>query len=153
MQILGRPSHRDVEGDQTAARNGHRGHIGAPHGAVGRDDQIAGEALAHPLDQLGKVRASRFLLAFDQHLQIHRQPTRCFEESLRHEDRDQHRSLVVGHAAPVEAIVAHGGLERRRQPFVQRIGRLHVVMAVDEDGRLLGIRHDLAEHRGMATGF
>ena len=43
-------------------------------------------------------------------------------------------ALVVGGAARVEPAVAHGGLERRPDPLVERVGRLDVVVAVDQQG-------------------
>ena len=49
-----------------------------------------------------------------------------------------HLALVVGRAARVDVAVAHGRLEGRRDPFIQRIGRLHVVMPVAQHGRLAG---------------
>ena len=44
-------------------------------------------------------------------------------------------ALVVGDAAAVEVLAADLGLERRRLPQLERIGRLHVEVAVAEDGR------------------
>ena len=50
----------------------------------------------------------------------------------------EHLPFVVGRAAGVDVAVADGRLERRADPFVQRIGRLHVVVAVDQHDRLAG---------------
>ena len=47
-------------------------------------------------------------------------------------------ALVVGGATGVQAAVAHGRLERWGGPLLQRVGRLHVVVAVDESGRCIG---------------
>jgi hypothetical protein len=49
-----------------------------------------------------------------------------------------HLAFVVDRAAGVEVAVALGGLEGRREPFVERVGRLHIVVAVDEHGGLAG---------------
>ncbi len=46
--------------------------------------------------------------------------------------------LVVGGAAGVQIAAANGGFKCRRGPEVQRLGRLHIVMAVEEDGRFAG---------------
>ena len=59
-------------------------------------------------------------------------------------DLDVDLALVVAGAARVDVVAAHFGLERRRLPLVQRIGRLHVVVAVEEDGRLAGRAQPLA---------
>ncbi len=50
-----------------------------------------------------------------------------------------HLALVVHRAAGVDVAVAFGGLEGRREPLVQRIGRLHVVVPINQ-------------HRGLARG-
>src|SRR5690606_23618652 len=61
-------------------------------------------------------------------------------------------TLVVDGAARVHAPVAHVRLERRRRPQVERLRRLDVVVAVDENGRraLTGTA-PLADHRGMSA--
>src|SRR5712692_8201325 len=45
-------------------------------------------------------------------------------------------ALVVGGAAAKEIAIPHGGFERRRGPKIEGLGRLHVVVAVEKDGRL-----------------
>ena len=55
-------------------------------------------------------------------------------------DVQEELALVVGRAAGVDAPVAHGGLEGRRGPEVERLGGLHVVVAVDQHGRRAGGR-------------
>ena len=54
------------------------------------------------------------------------------------ESFDLHPDLafVIDGAAGVDVAVALGGLEGRREPFVDGVGGLDVVVAVDEDGRL-----------------
>ena len=39
---------------EAAAGDRHRRQVGAPHGAVGRDDEVAGKAFAQPLDERAK---------------------------------------------------------------------------------------------------
>src|SRR2546430_16531161 len=45
---------------------------------------------------------------------------------------------VVGGAAGEQLAIAHRRLERRRGPLVQRVGRLDVIMPVDEQRRRSG---------------
>ena len=59
-----------------------------------------------------------------------------FQQSLHRLDLDVDLALVVAGAAGIDVVAANFRLERRRLPFVQRIGRLHVVMAVEQDRRL-----------------
>ena len=47
-------------------------------------------------------------------------------------------ALVVGDPAAVQVLAADLGLERRRLPQLERIGRLHVEVAVAEDRRRVG---------------
>ena len=62
-------------------------------------------------------------------------------------------SLVIHGAARVDASVAHRRLERRRGPQLERLGRLHIVVAVDEHrGRAGGRFAPFAENHGMARG-
>src|SRR5207302_9989967 len=42
--------------------------------------------------------------------------------------------FVVNGSAREDLAVSHGRLERRRRPQLERLGRLHVVVAVDENG-------------------
>ena len=58
-------------------------------------------------------------------------------------------ALVVGGATRVDLAVPDGCLEWRRHPFVDRIDRLHVVVAVEEDRRLPGAPSQSA----YTTGF
>jgi hypothetical protein len=46
--------------------------------------------------------------------------------------------FIVGGAAAVQIAAANRWLEGRGRPQVQRLGRLHVVVAVEQDGRLAG---------------
>ena len=52
--------------------------------------------------------------------------------------QDEELAFVVGGAAGVEIAVADDGLKRRRDPFLQRIGRLDVVMAIEQQRRFAG---------------
>ena len=106
-----------------------------------------------PRRTMPRCGAADLLLALDQELEVDRQPARGPQEGLGHEDRDQHRPLVVGRRR------AHRG--GRRGPSartagsvhsVQRVGRLHVVVAVDQDGRrAAGASQPLGQHHRMAA--
>jgi hypothetical protein len=56
-------------------------------------------------------------------------------------------ALVVGGAAGVDAAVADGGLERRCGPGALVAHGLHVVVAVNEDGRGVAVRGFQFAHR------
>ena len=65
----------------------------------------------------------------------------------------EHLALVVGGAAGVEVAVADGRLERGREPRLERLGRLDVVMAVDQDRRLAGCTQPLGIDDRVLLGF
>ena len=79
------------------------------------------------------------------------QPPVDGEEAADGLDRDGRRPLHVGGAARIEASVALRRLERRRVPELQRVDGLHVVMAVDDQGRAAGRAGPFAEHRRLAA--
>ena len=87
--------------------------------------------------QLGEMRRARLLLAFDDELDRDRwcDPARSREMGGKPVQVHEHLTLVVGRAAPEQLVTPHGRLERRALPQLQRIDRLHVVMAVDDDHR------------------
>ena len=75
------------------------------------------------------------------------------QQRLERLDLRNHLALVVDRAAGVEVAVALCGLEGRREPFVERIGGLHIVVAVDEHGGLTGSMKPVGVNQRMAFGF
>jgi hypothetical protein len=63
-----------------------------------------------------------------------------------------HLALVVHGAARVEVAIALGRLKRRREPFVQRIGRLNVIVSIQQRGWLAGGMKPVGIDQRM-TGF
>ena len=101
-------------------------------------------------DEVFEMRAADLLLAFDEDADVARQPPRLLHVRFDSLEVHEHLALVVGRPAGVELAVAHRGLERRRRPQLQRIDRLHVVMAVEEDrgrprrAQPVGVHHRVA---------
>ena len=89
-------------------------------------------------DEVVEVDAADFLLAFEDELHVHRQPAVLLQVRLDRLEVHEHLALVVGGAARVDLAVADRRLERRRLPQLQRIDRLHVVVAVEQDRRRAG---------------
>src|ERR1019366_2965080 len=63
-----------------------------------------------------------------------------------------HLAFIVRRAASVNVAVAHGRLEGRAVPFFQRIGRLHVVVAVAQHGGVAGRVHPIRIDERMLGG-
>ena len=80
---------------------------------------------------------------------VHGQRALVRQDLDRFQEREQ-LALVVDDTACEEDAVAHGGLEGRALPEFERLGRLHVEMAVHEHGRRLRARRGahLAHHDG-----
>src|SRR5689334_13706558 len=107
--------------------------------------------LAH---KVGDVRAADLLLALKQHHDIARE---CAVAGKQRLDRQQLRevlALVVAGAARVDPPIADGRLKRRRDTGAERVGRLHVVVTVQQHPWLpWGVVAPSIDHRppgGMA---
>ena len=87
------------------------------------------------LDEVVQVGAADFFFAFEDQLDVHRQAAVLLQVRFDGLEVHEHLALVVGRAARVDLAVADRRLERRRLPQVERIDRLHVVVAVEENGR------------------
>ena len=68
-------------------------------------------------------------------LHVHRQPAVLLQVRFDRLEVHEDLALVVGGAARVDLAVADRRLERRRLPQLERIDRLHVVVAVEQDRR------------------
>src|SRR5438477_909349 len=135
VQVAAGAFEAEFERGHAAAADGDRGFVVPPHRAVGRQNGIRLQQLRARGEERLEVAAADLLLAFEEELDVEREGAACREEGLRDLDGDDHRSLVVGYPAPVETPVAQLRAERIAQPALEGIGRLHVVMAVDEDRR------------------
>ena len=86
-------------------------------------------------DEVVEVDAADFLFALEDDLDVHRQPAVLLQVRFDRLEVHEDLALVVGGAARVDLAVAHGRLERRRLPQIERVDRLHVVVAVEENRR------------------
>ena len=57
------------------------------------------------------------------------------QEGLDRLDVDEHLSFVVTRASPVDVVSTDDGLEGWRAPFLERFGRLDIVVTIDENRR------------------
>ncbi len=113
----------------------------------------AANSFAIALDRCVEVRRADLFLAFHHDFQIDRQRSArvhvCVDGGQMHHDL----SLVVDGAASEDLAVAHVAFERRRLPQIERVDRLHVVVAVNEHGRLPGRAEPLAVCQRIAAGL
>ncbi len=76
-----------------------------------------------------------------------------FKNDSKHLGVNEHLAFVVRGAARVQIIVAHLGFERIAVPQFDRINRLHIVVAVNQNGRFVrpGLQ-PFGRHDRMAAG-
>jgi hypothetical protein len=97
------------------------------------------------LDRLG----ADLLVALEEEAKVDGEPSGGPHPCLDRLEVHEQLPLVVAGSAGVDALVLVARLERRPHPLVERLWRLHVVVAVHEDGRrLLAGVHPLAVTMG-----
>ena len=83
-----------------------------------------------------QMRIADFFFAFDEEFEAERQLAVDGLIDFDRVDAGHEIALVVGHAAGEQLAIPHGGLEGRAVPQLHRVGRLHVVMTVQEQALL-----------------
>ncbi len=106
-----------------------------PHVGVADERDVGGKFFFVGVEEGRQRRATGFLLAFQQHGDRERQLAFRRNERAAGFDEGHQLAFVVGDAAGDDAAVAvradETRLEGRRPPQFERVGRLHVVMAVE----------------------
>jgi hypothetical protein len=91
-------------------------------------------------DVLFYALATNLFFALDEEAHVDGEGAAFAHQQLDGLEMYEYLALVVSRAASVDVAVAHRRLEGAALPLVQRIGRLHVIVAVYEQGRLaLGV--------------
>ena len=123
--------------DQPAHAGDHARDVRRDHAGVGDDDDVGVETIAVRGEQFLEVRRAGLLLALDQELERDRRAGAAGRREVRAqaEQVEQQLALVVGRAARTQHVTVDRRVERVGVPQLQRVDRLHVVVAVDEDDR------------------
>jgi hypothetical protein len=123
--------------DQTAQADAQRRKAFGVELRVGDQRDIGLEPGCILPNELADGRAADLFFAFNEELEIHRKFAGMHRvQRLGSLDVHVHLPLVVRRAAGVDVPVVDGGLEGRRAPKLQRIGRLDIVMAIAQHCRL-----------------
>ncbi|MNV79159.1 hypothetical protein D3C71_1726970 [compost metagenome] len=99
------------------------------------------------------MRAGNLLLTLNAEFDVHRQGAFGFQEGLHGFHLGVQLRLVVGCASPVQPAVLQHRLEGIGFPLVYRVGRLHVIMPVNQRCRLAGIMEPITVYHRVAFGF
>ena len=153
MQIGPRPGHLDLAESQAAQATRDHHLVFTGNLGVGKEHEIAVQPMPVPLQEPQKAGTSHLFLALDEEREAQRQARIPFEEPADRRNVRHQRALVVGRAAPPEAALPLHRLERRRPPQLQRIRRLDVIVAVDDDVRPRGGPAALGENDRMQFGL
>jgi len=122
----------DAAVDQATQRRGQSRLADRPVRRVGEDKHISRELLAVAVEEGVEGRRADFLLAFDQDRDA---DSDVFAQRADRREVDADPGLVVCGAAPEQAPVDLGGLERIGLPVLPGPRRLHVVVSVKAHGR------------------
>ena len=143
----------DVEVREPAGRDVERRQTATDHDAVEDDPRVGAAFVA--LEELDDRVAADLLFAVAAEADVHGQLA-LQRQLAGGGELHVEVALVVDRAAAVEVVAADLGLEGRRVPQLERVRRLHVEVAVAEDGRrVVGARRraDLADHeRALPPG-
>ena len=138
MQIPTRALHVDLEVSEPAQRRQDRRLARREHRRVGYDDGIRLEHRLVFFDEFRQVLASDLLLSLGDDDHVHRQLLPHRQMGFERLDVQEELAFVVDRPAREYFSVPHRRLERRRRPEIERLGRLHVVVTVDDHRRSTG---------------
>ena len=125
----------DLGVDHAAQADAEGGDAGGEHFGVGDEGDVGLELVGVLADEGGDAFAADFFFALEDDADVDGELAFVRgEEGFKGFDVHPDLALVVDGAAGVEIAVALGGLERGRDPLVERLGGLDVVVAVEEDG-------------------
>jgi len=153
VDVHPRRAHPDLEDHQTP-----QGIVqGRPelHGRAGiRDDHhVRGNLRAQPGQEFGQVRAADLLLSLDQHAEVHGKAAPDRLQGLQGTKPGPDLPLVVAGSAPVQALPFDVGFEGRVVPEGFVLGRLDIVMPVDEHLGSPGNRRAAQQHARVPRGL
>src|SRR5215471_1771160 len=142
--------------DESAQGCGHHRRRWVPHAGVADQREVELELLGIVLDEAEEVVRTAFLLALDHHGDGKRQLARDGLERATSLHEGHHLAFVVAGTPRHDDLATvrqrhDTRRKRRRLPKVERIDRLYVVMAVEENARALVPGTALAHHDRMSS--
>ena len=138
---------------EAAQSDADGGQFGREHFGIADHGGIGGKARRLALDVGLDVFAACLFLAFEQELHVDGELAGGLEQRLHGFDLDVDLPLIVAGAAGVDVVAADFGFKGGRLPLIERVGRLHVIVAVEKDGRLAGRAEPFGIDQGVAIAF
>ena len=149
VQIHFRTGYFQLKRRDTAQPITHSWHTARDHSGIRDNCHVTFERVPIFAEKRTQIRTANFLFPFDHQMQIHRQLTMLLDRFLNSENVRKNLAFVVRGATRKNVAVLQHRLERRRVPKFQRIRRLHVVMAVNQNRRMTGSVFIAGPHNGM----
>ncbi len=137
MQIGLGPAHGDFHRRHAAQGVRERGMFFGRHSGIRHHHGIAFQLALFLAEKFHQTFAAHFFLPFDHKSEVARQLGAGFQKCLHRFEVREMLAFIIRGPARVHRAIANRGLKRRRVPFVQRLRRLHVVMAVHQKMRAL----------------
>jgi len=136
---IGQAAHTAVDGR----------HILVNHGRVGHQDEVTGQQLLMICRPVSQGRGTDFFLALDEKLEVAGQSTLA-QQVFHGLDVEEGLPLVVVGPPSVNSPVPDLRFKGRGFPQVERIGRLHIVVPVNQSCRQVGVHPFLGKHHRVA---
>src|SRR3954454_5796167 len=118
--------------------------------AIGCNHQVDVEQVSMGGNEGREIWATNFLLAFEQNNYLTWQLPVTGEQCLKCQQLRQVLPFVIADATAIQTAMPNGGLKWRREPGIQRIGRLDIVVAVEQYSRCVGHGGTAAQHHRPA---
>ena len=146
MQILRGAAQVDLEIGQPLQTVGNGGNSLRKLAAVGDQSEVCRKPAPVLVQELVQIFTRDLLLALDDVLQIDGRLSLSPYERLGALDVSEQLAFVIGRPPCHYVVSLDGGLERRMTPEVEGVYGLHVVVAIDQDRRLLGADAEFRVH-------
>ncbi|OPZ97469.1 MAG: hypothetical protein BWY72_01200 [Bacteroidetes bacterium ADurb.Bin416] len=124
-------------------------HILVNHGRVGHKDEVTGQQLLMICRPVSQGRGTDFFLALNEKLKVAGQSTLA-QQVFHGLDVEEGLPFVVVGAPAVNGALSNLGFKGRGFPQVERIGRLHIVVPVNQRCRQIGVYPFLGKHHRVA---
>src|ERR1700722_6363301 len=132
VKIMVRTTHFDFQCQLAADGISQRRTIRSQHAGVRHHSKMSAQRPAVPLNEACQIWATDFFFALKQAYQIDWQRTWSADVGFDRFEVSQQLAFIVTGTAPKQVVVAYGRFEWGRDPFRKRVGRLHVVVTVDD---------------------